>query len=74
MPYLSFISTEYDSKSGKIKGLDVTFQMNIIAKIYDIIKYFKNKIRSKIIKKMKIGKMAQMGPKWKMDPNFFSGE
>ena len=31
MPYLSFISTKLDSKSGQIKGLDVTFYMHSIA-------------------------------------------
>ena len=31
-----------DSKCGQIKGLDITFQMHIIAKIFDIIKYLKN--------------------------------
>ena len=34
MPYLSLISTKLYSKSGQIEGLDVTFQMHIIAKIY----------------------------------------
>ena len=32
-----------DSKGGQIKGLDVTFQTQIIAKIFDIIKYLRNK-------------------------------
>ena len=42
MPYLYFISTKLDSKSGKIKGLDVTFQMHSIANIFDIVVYLKN--------------------------------
>ena len=37
-------------------------QMNIIAKIYEIIKYLKNEKNQKL-KKMKIGKMAQNNPK-----------
>ena len=41
-PYLSLISTKLDSKSGQIKGLDVTFQMHGIAEIFDIVKYLKN--------------------------------
>ena len=40
MPYLHFISTELDSKSGKITGLDVTFQMHSIAKIFDTVNTF----------------------------------
>ena len=40
--YLHYISTTLDSKSGQIKGLDVTFQMHSIAKIFDIVKYLKN--------------------------------
>ena len=31
-----------DSKGGQTKGLDVTFQVLITAKIFDNIKYFKN--------------------------------
>ena len=42
MPYLFLISTKLDSKSGQIKGLDVTFQRHSINKIFDIIKYLKN--------------------------------
>ena len=42
MPYLHFISTKLDSKSGEIKGLDVTFQMHSIAKIFVIVEYLKN--------------------------------
>ena len=45
------------SKSGQIKGLDVTFQMHSIAKIFDIVKYLKN----------------QKDPKRQKGPNFFSG-
>ena len=46
MPYLHFISTKLDSKSGQIKGLDVTFQMHYIAKIFDMVKYLKKKIEN----------------------------
>ena len=42
MPYLYFISTKLDSKSGQSKSLDVTFRMHSIAKIFDIVKYLKN--------------------------------
>ena len=42
MPYLYFISTKLDSKSGQIKGFDVSFQMHSIARIFDIVKYLKN--------------------------------
>ena len=42
-----------DSKSGQIKGLDVTFQMNSIAKIFDFIKYLKNEKNQKLKKKRK---------------------
>ena len=42
MPYLYFISTKLDSKSSQIEGLDVTFQMHSVAKIFDIVKYLKN--------------------------------
>ena len=41
MQYLCFISTKLNSKSGQIKGLDVSFQMPSIAKIFDMVKYFK---------------------------------
>ena len=72
MPYLHFIETKLDSKSGKIKGLDVTFQMHIIAKIFDIIKYLKNKKKSKIKKKEKkrIGKITPKGTKRQKGPIF----
>ena len=52
MPYLHFIRAELDSKDGQIEVLDVTFQMQIIAKIFDIIKYLKNK-KIKNLKKRK---------------------
>ena len=42
MLYLHFIQTKLDSKGGQIKGLDITFQMHSIAKIFDIVKYLKN--------------------------------
>ena len=57
---------------GQIKGLDVTFQMHRIPKIFDIIKYLKNEKNQKLKKKEKIGKMAQKGPKWQNSANFFS--
>ena len=47
MPYLHFILTKLDSNGGQIKGLDVTFQMHIIPKIFDIIKYLKNEKKIK---------------------------
>ena len=53
MPYLHFISTKLDSKVGQIKGLDVTFQMHVVAKIFDIIKYLKNEKNQKLKKKKK---------------------
>ena len=42
MSYLYFILTKLDSKSDKIKGLDITFQIHGTAKIFDIVKYLKN--------------------------------
>ena len=42
MPYLYFISTKLDPKSGQIKGLDVTFQMHNTAIIFYIVKQLKN--------------------------------
>ena len=74
MPYLHIIWTKLNSKGGKIKGLDVTFQMHSEAKIFDIIKYLKNEKNQKLKKKRKekkIGKMAQKGPKWQKGPDFF---
>ena len=53
MPYLYFISTKIDSKSGDLKGLDITFQIHGTAKIFDIVKYLKNLKKSKIKKKKK---------------------
>ena len=53
--------TKLDSKGGQIKGLDVTFQMHIIAKIFDIIKYLKNEKNLKIKKKGK--EKRENGPK-----------
>ena len=41
MPYLHFITTKLDTISSQIKGLDVTFQMHSIAKIFNIVKYLK---------------------------------
>ena len=65
MPYLQFISTKLDSKSGQIKGLDVTFQMHSIAKIFEIINYLKNEKNQKLKKKKKkIGNMVRKVPKW----------
>ena len=53
-----------DSKGGQIKGLDVTFQMHSIAKMFDIIKYLTNEKNQRFKKKRKerIGKMAPKGP------------
>ena len=42
MPYVYFISTKLDSKSGQIEGLDFKFKMHSVAKICDIVKYLKN--------------------------------
>ena len=53
IPYLYFISTKLDSKSGQSKSLDVTFQMHNIAKIFDIVKYLKNEKNQKLKKKKK---------------------
>ena len=53
MPYLHFIQTKLDLKSGQIKGFDVSFQMHIIAKIFDIIKYLKNEKNQKLKKNKK---------------------
>ena len=53
MPYLHFISTKLDSKSGQIECLDITFQMHSIAKIFGIVKYLKNEKYQKLIKKEK---------------------
>ena len=78
MPCIYFISTKLDSKSGQIKGFDVTFRMHSIAKIFDIVKYLRKgkklKIKKKKKKKKKTGKMAQKGPKWKKGQDFFSGK
>ena len=41
MPYLHFITTKSDLKSGQIKSFDVTFQMHSNAKTFDIVKYLK---------------------------------
>ena len=71
MPYLHFISTKLDPKRGQIKGLDVTFQMHSIAKIFDIIMYLKNEKNQTLKKKKRIGKMAQKGPKRQKGPCFF---
>ena len=51
MPYLHFIQTKLDSKSGQIEGLDVTFQMHSMVKIFDIIKYLINEKNQKLKKK-----------------------
>ena len=53
MLYLHFIQTKLDSKGGQIKGLDVTFQMHSIAKIFDIVKYLKNEKNQKLKTKKK---------------------
>ena len=72
MPYLYFISTKLDSKSNQIKGLEVTFQMHSIAKIFDFVKSLKNLKNQKLKKKRKrIGKMDQKGPKSQKGPFFF---
>ena len=65
MPYLSFISTKLNSKSGQIRVLDVNFQMHGTAKIFDIVKYLKNWKNQKLKKKKRkrIEKMAQNGTK-----------
>ena len=47
MPYFHFLKTKLDSKDGRIKGLDVTFKMHSIAKIFDVIKYVKNEKNEK---------------------------
>ena len=51
MPYLHFISTKLDSKSGQINGLNVTFQMHSITKIFDIVEYLKNEKNQKLKEK-----------------------
>ena len=42
MPYLHFIQMKLDSKGGQIERLDFNFQLHIITKISNIIKYLKN--------------------------------
>ena len=75
MPYLHFISTKLDSKRNKIKDLDVTFQMHSINKIFDIVKFLKNEKNQKLkIKRERIGKMAQKGPKGKKAQIFFQAK
>ena len=62
MSYLHFIQTKLDSNGGQIKGLDVPLWMQIISKIFDIIKYLKNKKNQKLKtkeEKESIGKMAR---------------
>ena len=53
MLYLHFIQTKLDSKGGQMKGLELTLQMHIIAKIIDIIKYLKKGKNQKLKKKKK---------------------
>ena len=74
MPYIYFISTKLDSKSGQIKDLDVTWQMHSITKIFDIVEYLKNETNQKLKKKERIGKMDQKGPIRRKGPNIFSGK
>ena len=50
MQYLYFTPTKLYSKGGQIEGLDVTFQMRRVAKIFDIIKYLKNEKNQKLKK------------------------
>ena len=72
MPYLHFISTKLDSKSGKIKGPDVTFQIHSIAKSFDIGKYLKNEKNHKLKKKEKEqGKWPKKAQKGKKAQIFF---
>ena len=40
--FISYKQTKLDSKGGQTKDFDVTFQMHIIAKIFDIVKCLKN--------------------------------
>ena len=53
--------SKLDYKFCQIKGLNVTFEIHIIAKIFDIIIYLKNE-KKKIKKKQRVGKMATKGP------------
>ena len=50
-----------DSKGGQIKGLDITFQMHSIAKIFDNVKYLKNEKNQKLKKKKRENR--ENGPK-----------
>ena len=56
-----------------MRSLDVSFKMHSIAKIFDIVKYFKKLKKSKIKKKKRerIEKMAKKGPKRKKAQFFF---
>ena len=51
-----------------MKGLDITLQMHIIAKIFDIIKYLKKEKNQKFKK----NENRKNGPKWHRGPNFLS--
>ena len=75
MPYLHFIWKKFVSKGGQIQGLDVTFQMHIIDKIFNIIKYLKNEKNQKLkTKKEKENRENGLKrPKMAKRPNFFSG-
>ena len=72
MPYLYFISSKLDPKSGQIKGLDVTFQMHSTAKLFDIVKYLKNEKNQKLKKNKRENR--EKGPKWQRGPNIFLAE
>ena len=51
MPYLHFISTKLDSKSGQIIDLHVIFERHSITKIFNIDKNLKNEKNQKLKKK-----------------------
>ena len=56
------MKSKLHSKGDQIEGHDVTFQMRITAKIFDIIEYCKNE-KNQQLKKIQIGKMVQNGKK-----------
>ena len=77
--FTSYKQTKLDSKGGQIKGFDVTFQMHIVAKIFDIIKYLKNKKNQKLKKKKRQNrenspKRPKKAQKGKKDKIFFSDD
>ena len=71
MPYLHFISTKLDSKSGQIKDLDVTWQMHSITEIFDIVEYLKNETNQNKKKKRENRENRPKRPNKAERPKYF---